>query len=221
MLAALNITQYPYFDISEIIPEPEYVFKPYNPVKPMKAGDIIPNFSLQTENANWQQFVNGNEVHGPVLLNRLLNKPLVISFYSPQWGQYGLNLLQQLSAIQQEIKVAGGNLLLIVSEKDKALQKTAWDNNLTLSFYFDRDNEIAEKFRIYDDNNPVWNKFSGIDTNVPLLATYVISPAGQIEYDHIDPDFSAQFPSENIVRAVQKTGISNSKIRNINAAIGR
>ncbi|MDB5152390.1 MAG: redoxin protein [Mucilaginibacter sp.] len=221
MLTVLNIAQYPSFDISEIIPEPDFSFKPFEALRPIKAGDILPDFLLQKENAKWQQFFNGAEIHGPVLLNQLLNKPLVIGFYSQRWQQYGLDLLHQFNAIQYDVKARGGNLLVISSEKGRALEKIIWDNNLSLSFYFDKDKEIAEKFRIYSENDPIWNKFSGIDTNVPLLATYVISPAGQLEYDHIDPDFSKAFPSKDIISAVQRAGTQKNKIRNIADSIGR
>lgn len=204
MLAALNIDKYPYFDMSEIIQEPDLITKSYQGLKPIKAGNVLPDFALQKENAKWQQFFNGAEVHGPALLRQLLNKPLVLGFYSHHWQQHGLDLLKQLHSIQQDIKAIGGNLLIVGSEKGRALEKIVWDNSLSLSFYFDNDKEIAEKFRIYSENDPVWNKFSGIDTNVPLLSTYVISSSGQIMYNYIDWDFSEDFPSKDIISAVQK-----------------
>lgn len=204
MLAALNINKYPYFDMSEIIREHDLIPKSYQALKPIKAGNVLPDFALQKENAKWQQFFNGAEVHGPALLRQLLNKPLVLGFYSHHWQQHGLDLLKQLHSIQQDIKAIGGNLLIVSSEKGRALEKMVWDNSLSLSFYFDNDKEIAEKFRIYSENDPVWNKFSGIDTNVPLLSTYVISSSGQIMYNYIDWDFSEDFPSKDIISAVQK-----------------
>jgi peroxiredoxin len=204
MLSALNIVKYPYFDVSEIIAEPDLVFKPFQLTQPVKAGDLLPDFTLQKDNARWKQFFNGAEIQAPVLLNQLFNKPLVIGFYSHYWQQHGLEQLQQLNSIQRDIKISGGNLLIISSEKDRALEKIVWDNHLSLNFYFDKDKEIAEKFRIYAEDDPIWNRFSGIDTNVSLLATYVISPAGQIEYDHIDLDFSKSFPSKDIKAVMQK-----------------
>jgi peroxiredoxin len=221
MLASLGISKNPYFDMTEITPDPDFAFRPYQSLAPIKAGGMLPDFTLQKENNKWQQFFNGAEIHGPALLTQLLNKPLVIGFYSHHWQQYGLDLLKQLGAIQDDIQEQGGNLLIVSSEKDRALEKVAWDNNLSLSFYFDKDKQIAEKFGIYSEKDPVWNKFSGVDTNVPLLATYVISPTGQIEYDHIDSDFSKTFPSKDIISAVKKAGMLNNKIRNINNGIGR
>jgi len=204
MLSALKIVKYPYFDVSEIEFEPDFEFKSFQSSEPAKTGDLLPDFSFQKENANWKQFLNGAEIQEPVLFNQLFNKPLVVGFYSHYWQQHGLDLLQQLNNIQHDIKVNGGNLLIISSEKDRALEKTVWDNHLSLSFYFDKSKEIAEKFRIYSEEDPIWNRFSGIDTNVPLLATYVISPAGQIEFDHIDLDFSKSFPSGAVKTVVQK-----------------
>jgi len=216
MLAALNIPKFPYFDLSEVVQEPDLFFKPYQPLRPVKAGDRLPDFSFQKDVDKWQQFFNGAEIHGPVLFNQLFNKPLVLGFYSSHWQQYGLEHLQRLNTIQHEIKAYGGNLLIISSEKERSLEKLLWDNNLSLSFYFDESSDIAEQFGIYSESDPIWNKFSGIDANVPLLATYVLSPSGKIEYDHVDPDFSRAFPSKDIIAAVQKSDSLNNKVRHIN-----
>ncbi len=205
MLSAVNSTKYPYFDRSEIEPDREFIFKAYQSLRPIKSGEAVPDFILEKDNFRWQQFYNGAETHGPVLLRQLLNKPLVIAFYSNYWQAHGLNLLKQLNSIQREVRAHDANILIISSEKERRLEKTAWDNNLSLSFYFDIDKEIAEKFGVYSESDPIWNKFSGIDTNVPLLATYAISPFGKIVYDHIDWDFSQPFPSQEITSAISGT----------------
>jgi peroxiredoxin len=218
MLAALNTDRYPYFDLSEIIPEPDILTTPYRSVKPIKAGSILPDFTLQKENSRWQQFFNGSEIHGPVLLNQLLNKPLVIGFYSSQWQTYGIELLKQLNAIQPEIKAQGGNLLIISAEKEHKLEMVAWEHSLSLNFYFDTKKEIAGKFRIYAEHDPIWNKFSGIDTNVPLLAAYVIGQSGQIEYDYVEQDFRDTFPAKDVVSAIRRVSSQDNKARNISGS---
>ena len=46
-----------------------------------------------------------------------------------------------------------------------------WDNSLSLSFYFDSAKEKSQtKFRIYAEDDPIWNKYSGVDINVPLIS---------------------------------------------------
>ena len=47
MLAALKTSKYPLFDRSEIIADPDFTFKPYQSLNPVKAGDILPDFPLQ------------------------------------------------------------------------------------------------------------------------------------------------------------------------------
>lgn len=205
MIAAMNSYQYPQFDMSEIAPDHNYVFRTTYALKPVKTGDAIPDFILEKDNFRWQQFFNGVETHDPIMFRQMLNKPLVISFYSSHWREYGLDLLKQLNNIQQDIRRSDANLLVVGSEKERKLEKVAWDNGLSLSFYFDTQKEVAECFGVYSENDPVWTRISGIDTNVPLLATYVISPSGKIEYDHIDWNFSEIFPSKEILAAVSRT----------------
>lgn len=199
MLTVVRTPKYPSFDASEIIMDREYGYKPQHVLNPIKAGDIAPDFVFEKDNQRWQQFFNGVETHGPVLLRQLLNKTLVIAFYSNSWQSHGLDQLKQLNAIQDSIRANDANLLIISAEKGRKLEKLAWDHNLSLSFYFDPNKEIAEKFGVYAEEDPVWDRFSGIDNNAPLLATYVIAPYGKIRYDHIDWSFSKDFPSREII----------------------
>jgi peroxiredoxin len=207
MLATtINHNKYPFFDLSEIVPEADIAFKPYKPLKPVRTGNYLPNFTLQGTYTRWQHFFNGAETHGAILLKQLLSKPLVISFYAPQWQQHGLDQLKQLNAIQSEIKANGGNLLIITTEKQDALEKLVWENNLSLNFYFDSTHEIAQSLRIYSDADPVWNRFSGIDVNVPLPATYVLDAARQVVYHHVD--FSAALSNRDIISAVYNASLA-------------
>lgn len=202
--------KYPFFDLSEIIHEPDFTFRQYQPLRPVKTGNYLPNFALNNTHAHWQYFFNGAETQGPVLLRQLLNKPLVISFYSPQWQQHGVDQLKKLNAIQHEIKASGGNLLIITTGRRQELEKLVWENHLSLNFYFDRTHEIARALRIYAETDPVWNRFSGIDTNVPLLATYVIDPSRQVIYDHVNWNVTDTFSSGEIISAVYETSLAGN-----------
>jgi len=221
MLAALKIDKYPYFDLSEVTNEPDLLIKPYRALRPLKAGDDVPNFSFQRETGRWRQFINGSFVNAHVDLNKLLNKPLVIGFYSSQWQNYGIDYLKKLNDIHAEIKASGGNLLIIIDEMESKLEKLAWDQMFSLSFYIDTDKEIAENFNLYSDSDPAWNKFSGIDTNVPLLAAYVLSASGQIAYHHIEQDFEVDFPSKEIISSVYNASIDKNNIRNLKEQVVR
>jgi len=209
MLTAVN--KYPFFELSEIIPELNFEFKAYKPIKPVKTGNYIPDFTLHAVYERWQQFYNGAETHGPVLLRHLLNKPLVVTFYSHHWKENGLEQLKQLNAIQHEIKANGGNLLIINAGRDDDFQRKAWEHSLSLNFYYDTNNEIAKKFRVFSDDDPIWNKFSGIDENAPLLATYVIDQSRQIIFDHIDWDVNGTLPVREILSSVYDSALNSNR----------
>ncbi|BAU54178.1 redoxin domain-containing protein [Mucilaginibacter gotjawali] len=199
--------KFPYFELLEIVAEFDLSYKPYQPLKPLKAGNFITGLTLKTDQLRWQRFYGGAETFGPVVLRQLLNKPLVISFYSRHWKGNGLGQLTRLNDLQNEIKASGGNLLIINAGNDEDLAKTAWENDLSLNFYFDENHEIAELFGVYSENYPVWNRFSGIDVNVPLLATYVIDQFKQVVYADVDMDLTGSFSANGIIAAVYESAL--------------
>ncbi|MDB5030689.1 redoxin domain-containing protein [Mucilaginibacter sp.] len=210
MLTTIN--KYPFFDLSEIIPENDITYKKYQSLKPVKTGNLIPDINLVTDYHRWKNFYNGAPTHGPISLKHLFGKPLAIAFYSKQWQERGVDQLKQLNALQSEIKANGGNLLILTNEAgDDQLAKITWEHSLSLNFYHDVNNEIAEKFRVYSENDPTWNRFSGIDVNVPLLAVYVIDTDRHIVYDYVDRDLSSTFIADDIINAVYEAALTNNR----------
>jgi len=204
--------QYPFFDILEIIPDNDLLYKQLQPLKPVKTGDTAPEFTVKADYLRWRRFYNGTEKHGPVSLGWLLNKPLVISFYSKHWKKTGVEQLVWLNGIQREVRENGGNLLVISAENDDELTAIASENNLSLNFYCDHGHEIAEKFRVYSDGCPIWNRYSGVDVNAPLPATYAISLSRKIIYDHVDPDLISVFSVYDILSVIGDAAlIGNNK----------
>ncbi|WP_299286151.1 redoxin domain-containing protein [uncultured Mucilaginibacter sp.] len=197
--------QFPVFDFSEIIQEPKIAQK-YQPLKPLQAGQLTPNLKLVNKNGTWLGAARIKNYEGSVFLQQLLSQPLVISFYAEPWNKKGIHILKKLNAIHNDIIAAGGNLLIITAEGPFTQADVNRRNRFNLSFYHDVNHEIAKQFKVYGDEDPIWNKFSGIDVNVPLLATYVLSPKGQIVYDHIDTAFNGKFPSAEIINATKNAG---------------
>jgi peroxiredoxin len=210
MLAIVKSPKYPESETMELEHETDLIFRSFQRLDPVKTGGIVPDFVFEKDHYRWQHFLNGIEIHNAIPLRQLLNKTLVLAFYSSAWQTHGLDMLQQLSAVQHEVRTNDANLLIVHEEKGHKLEKLAWDNNLSLSFYFDANNNIAERFGIYSESDPVWNRFSGIDNNVPLLATYVIAPYGMILYDHVERNFTGSFPSKNIILSVRLQDITSS-----------
>jgi peroxiredoxin len=207
-----TISKYPFFDLSEIIPEPDFSYKPYKKLQPVKTGNLIPDINLVTDFKRWKNFYNGAPTHGSISLKHLYGKPLAIAFYSKYWQDRGIEQLKQLNAIQTEIKANGGNLLILTDATgDEQLDKITWDNNLSLNFYHDINNEIAEKFRVYSEDDPTWNRFSGIDVNIPLLAIYVIDTERHVIYDYVDRDLSNTFVADDLIASIYEASITNTR----------
>lgn len=207
----LSVNNLPDFDLLELIPELELTYTKFEKLSPLKAGDSVHNFNLKGDYTRYQQFFNGAETHGLFSINQLLSKPLVISFYSSAWGEYGLSILKQLNNIQSDIKAHGGNLLIVNTEEREQLEKLIWDNSLTLNFYQDEQHNLARLFKIYADNAPAWNTYPGIDVNVPLLSTYVLSAPKVVVYDYIDHALSGILPAREILTAVFESAHVNRK----------
>lgn len=209
-----TISKYPFFDLSEIIPEPSFSYQPYKKLQPVKTGNLIPDINLVTDYKRWKNFYNGAPTHGSISLKHLYGKPLAIAFYSKHWKDRGIEQLKHLNAIQSEIKANGGNLLILTAEAgDEQLAKITWENNLSLNFYHDINNEIAKQFRVYSEDDPIWNRFSGIDVNVPLLAVYVIDTERHVVYDHVDRNLSATFVADDIINSIYGASLANVRRR--------
>jgi peroxiredoxin len=207
-----TISKYPFFDLSEIITEPDFSYKPYKKLQPVKTGNLIPDINLVTDFKRWKNFYNGAPTHGHISLKHLYGKPLAIAFYSKHWQDRGIEQLKQLNAIQTEIKANGGNLLIVTDEAgDEQLAKITWENNLSLNFYHDINNEIAAQFRVYSEDDPTWNRFSGIDVNIPLLAVYVIDTERHVIYDHVDRDLSTTFTADDIIASIYGASLTSTR----------
>lgn len=206
-------TKYPYFDSLEVLLENNFAFKPFKPLVPVKAGNTVPEFALPKDFGRWQQYTNGADSTDQISFAKFNSQPLVIAFYSQHWGQAGITQLLHLNKLQQEVKAVGGNLVIVTPPKESLLSKLAWEHDISLTFYFDLQNEIAQQFRVYNEDSPVWNLFSGVDENVPLLATYVLNSSKQVVYHHVDLDLSDTFSSDDILAAVYKTSRYNQDRR--------
>lgn len=201
------IDHYPDFELVEAETELLLQFKKYRQLSPLQVGSTSPEFTFTNNFNTWQQFFNGAETYNHLVIRQLLSKPLVLSFYSHQWQHEGLDFIKELNRINAEIRANGGNMVVIADSRSAELQKLAWDNNLTLNFYFDADRSLAEKFGVYHKDSPVWERFSGIDAHVPLLASFVVNPYRQVLYSHSNWHAESKFDSDKLLEEVYQAGL--------------
>jgi hypothetical protein len=80
-----------------------------------------------------------------------------------------------------------------------------------LNFYKDSAHQLARLFKVYAHNAPTWNTYPGIDVNIPLLATFVVSASKVIVYDHVDRTLSGQLAVKEILAAVYQSADQHGK----------
>ncbi len=196
-------TTYPEFDLLEASIDRDLSYNNYQSLKPAKKGSLISNINFDFSYNNWVGFNNGIVNEAFVATKQVLGRPLVLSFYSNYWNGKGVDYLKQLSSLSKQVKSNGGNLVVVSAEAfSEDLINLVFENNLTLSFYFDTNNRIADQFGVYSDNDPIWNWFSGIDNNVPLLSTFVISAEKNVIFDHNYRDYAETLPANELLNAV-------------------
>ena len=173
--------------------------------KPAEPGETFADFYLKADHGYWEgkpTFISSNNL---ITEKQLFKKPLVLAFYSAEWKRHGLQQLKTLNALQKDINLLGGQLLVIADTDLRTLRQIMLEHNLSLNIYADPKNIIAENLGIYNAADPVYNRISGIDNNAPLLATYVITSARKITFKFID-GLDDSFPAEKLLAAVAYSG---------------
>jgi len=174
----------------------------------LKVGDQVPNFTLP------------NAVGNSLELQTVLDKgAVVISFYRGGWCPY-CNL--ELRALQQslpDITALGATLIAISPETPDNSLNTSEKNELTFEVLSDSKNQVAKKFglvfKLAEELRPVYTQF-GIDVpayngdstfELPIPATYVVTPNGKIAHSFINVDYTQRLDPREILTALNNLAV--------------
>ncbi len=171
-------------------------------LSPLKIGSRLPLLPISSVCGFWKHFSEEVNTQKLTLQQVQQNKPLVVSFLSGGWNEYGLKHFNTLKASYQEILALGGDLLVVVQASKEETKELVEYFNLPFNVIADSANQIAKQFGIYSQEFAVWDRIAGISEDVPVPATYVISQQGRIVYDAIDEDFSKPFSPSEMLGAV-------------------
>jgi peroxiredoxin len=172
--------------------------------QPLIKGDLAPAFSLPVATGIWAtEWAAIIASAGKVQLTDLLNyRPLVISFYSPHWNQYGHKHIQSLVALYERIKALGADMLVLTSEPLPEIYRLAKQYQLPFSIAQDASNLIAYQFGVYSLEKPVWQRVAGITADVAVPAAFVVAQNGQVAAAFIEQDFQDAIPVRSVLSAV-------------------
>ncbi len=172
-----------------------------NKIAPLGVGAAVPELSLPRT-----QFINPASLLGNAGENTeirsLLGRPLVIAFVSLHWNNYAQTLLAELQSLYADIRIMGGELLLISDEDSNGFASLAEKTAVPFSTVWDRQHKIASQFGIYSSTDPIWDRISGINADVPVPAIYVLDPSGKIAFEQVDHYFEKKIPARELLSAV-------------------
>lgn len=172
------------------------------PVKPLLTGDLAPFFSLTGAATDWRASVFGQKLpEGATSLFDLVNaRPLVVSFYCPCWGRYARPYLESLVRLNQTLIEVDAELVVFSNESPSILARQM--GGLDFRVAYDADSTVAQRFGVYSEDYPVWERISGISEEAFTPALYVIGQDRRIAYHFLDENFDRTLDAETISAVV-------------------
>ncbi len=167
-------------------------------------GSTAPDFTLPN--------ATGTEL---TFSEQLKNGPIVLSFYRGGWCPFCNLEFAALNSILPQIKSLGASLIGISPETADASLSTAEKHQLQFEILSDSDNKIASQFglvmTIPERMRPHYLSWgfdlpavNGNDSfQLPVPATYIISPDGRIAAHYVNKDYTQRMEPEDIITALE------------------
>jgi len=168
-----------------------------------QVGDKAPDFQLT------------NAAGKSVLLSDYIEKgSVILTWYRGGWCPYCNLTLKRLQLELPKFKELGAQLIALTPElPDKSLS-TKEKNDLQFEVLSDIGNKVAHTYGVVFDLTPevavLYNEafdipsYNGDESNqLPLGATYVINPRGEITYAFLDADYRSRAEPADILNALR------------------
>lgn len=167
----------------------------------LAAGEFAPDFALSG--------VDGV----PMRLSRALaDGPVILSFYRGGWCPYCNLELRAYQALAGRMADAGVRLIAISPELPDHTAATVRDGGLAFDVVSDVGSEVARAygvaFDLADELRPLYTRLghalpdrNGADWVLPVPATYVVAPSGEIVLASIDTDYRSRLEPADAIDA--------------------
>lgn len=175
----------------------------------LKVGDRIPLFTLPDAT---QKSFN--------VTTALKKGSVVIAFYRGGWCPYCNLELKALQRVLPDIEAAGATLIAISPETPDNSLSTSEKNQLDFTVLSDVGNKVAREFglvfQLPKEILPIYRQF-GIDVaahngdenfELPVPATYIATPDGEIVYAFADADYTKRAEPSEVVSVLQQVSVS-------------
>ena len=171
-------------------------------ISPVQSGGYLPQFEIAASYKRWHPLFSEQITDLSLFRFQYNYKPLLVYFYEQDWGDIATGHLRQLHNISGQLHLKGTNLLIITSASRESLTYLSWKEIWSLRTYHDPQNELASILKIYSDDYPSWNTYSGINENIALPALYLLDHSRQVAFAFPNEYLSANLPLREVFAAL-------------------
>jgi peroxiredoxin len=171
----------------------------------LQPGEMAPDFELPDTDGR------------PVSLEATLrNGPAVVTFYRGGWCPYCNLALRALHQAMARIRAAQATLIAITPQLADGVRETRATLGLDFPMLTDRGNKVSRlfglAFRLPDDLIALYRRL-GVDLaaangmaawELPLPATYVVAPDGNVAYAMVDVDYTRRAEPDDVLAALER-----------------
>ncbi|CAG5004860.1 hypothetical protein DYBT9275_03463 [Dyadobacter sp. CECT 9275] len=163
-------------------------------VESLREGDIAPLFYLKSDEGFPVTSLTGFSVTGDTrdLMDLIQSKPLVITFYCTCWGSYAPKYLNFLQEITPQVEALGGQVLVLTTESPKQIERLSKKLDAELTFFHDKDHNVARSYGVFSETSPIWDRIAGISEEVFTPALFVVGGDRKVLYAFVDENFDGQ-----------------------------
>jgi peroxiredoxin len=175
----------------------------------IKVGDRAPDFELP-------------DAHGGLfrLADRLIQGPVVLSFYRGAWCPFCNLELRALEGRREELEALGASLVAVSPQAPDFSELSVSLNDLHFSVLSDAGNTVARQFGIVTETPEAIRRHQaelGLDVasvnadgtrELPTPATYVIGQEGIVRYAYLNRDYRYRTDPDEVVEAVRAVATS-------------
>jgi peroxiredoxin len=171
---------------------------------PVKAGDLIPDVTLRTEEEK------------EVRLRKVVSeRPTVLIFYRGGWCPFCTRHLQSLAGIEEDLNKIGAQLLAISMDQPAKLKATPDRDKLGYRLLSDSDAAAAKAFGVaFKVDGATVEKYKGYGINLeaasgrdhhilPYPAVFVAGTDGKVLFAHVNPDYKVRLEPEKVLEAAR------------------
>jgi len=167
-------------------------------ISPLLIGEKIPNLTLQS--------VDGNGIN---LSDTFSKKRTILVFYRGGWCPYCNIQLAALGESEKELLDLGYQIIAVSPDSPKNLKVTDEKQQLNYLLLSDSKGELTKaigiafqapllaKSRLSKSSDGVNNTF------LPVPAVFILNEKGEIQFEHITPDYRHRITTELLIAAAK------------------